>query len=162
MAQIIPNALPLGQLQKAHNGVDPATAEIDPRFAPLIIAVKREWLAKMPEPYKTRFEESLTWTADTKWPEMHWTTPAFFTEWALRHYCHKGAMDDAAFAALEAYLVENYADMNMCARSMGKVVDGRMVVDMTTSSGPFYLDSVACIDKHYATRCRNLRPDQIP
>lgn len=154
-----PNALPLGMLQKSHNGVEHSAGDVDPRFAPLIIVVRRDWLANMPEPYKTRQDEALTWAVGAKFPDTVWATPVFFTEWALRHYCHKALLADDLFAALEAHLISVYDDWNAPAKCMTKIVGGRIIVDMTTSTGPFYLDSVACIDKHYATRCRDWRPN---
>jgi hypothetical protein len=157
---VIPNALPLKILQQSHNGWDiqKLGGEPDPRFAPLIIVMNPLWRKELPGYVKARLEEALSWTATSKFPEMHWTTPAYFTEWAIRHYLHKALMANDVFEALEAYIVANYDDTNVPTHAMSKVVDGVLVVDMTKGSGPFYLDTVAAIDIHYSSKLRNIRP----
>lgn len=154
----IEDALPLPPLMRTHNGyAASATDTPDPRFAPLVIVMNPLWRKAMPPWIKHRLDEALKWTPETVAGEMHLRTPAYLTEWALRNYLDKALLADDVFDALHVYVMAHADGWNDCARSIITVApSGKITVDMTKASGPFYLDGVLAIEIHYADRLRDI------
>lgn len=124
----------------------PVPVVMDPRYR---AAIRPDTKAVVEEYGKVR-------AGDNKHAIPAYAAPAFIHEWALRNILGWALMDDECYAELEQHVVDNWDQLNTTQKSIGHVVDGRVVLDMSKSVGPFYLEGVLQIEHHYRDRLRKV------
>lgn len=95
-------------------------------------------------------------SGDRKWALPVYATPAFFYEHALRDVLGWALMDDECYDELEQHIIEHFDELNDTQKCIAKIVDGHLVLDWTTSVGPFYLEAALQVEIHYKDKLRKV------
>lgn len=95
-------------------------------------------------------------SGDRKWALPVYATPAFFYEYTLRTVLGWALMDDDCYLELEQHIIEHFDELNDTQKCITKIEDGKITVDLTTSVGPFYMESALQMEIHYKDKLRKV------
>jgi hypothetical protein len=95
-------------------------------------------------------------SGDRKWALPVYAAPAFFYEYTLRTLLKWALMDDECYLELEQHIIEHFNELNATQKCITQIVGGRIVMDFTTSVGPFYMESALQIEIHYKDKLRKI------
>jgi hypothetical protein len=152
---------PLGVGQRTHNGYTPKTGETpDPRFRPLIIVMNPDWKKRLPDYIRVRFDEAMALTVEkVEKTDVGYLASTYITEFALRQYLGYRALSEDVYDAIRERIIKNWdaeiksnSGISMVQKSMMRIEDGDLLVDMHKSSGPFYLDTLLGLEVHYKNK----------